>query len=189
MKQTIIIIFVAIIILILFIALFKKNKKFNIPFIKVWIDHVVYTRMFIVSSLNNLENLGVVTKRLLRNQDDISYFFKKKYGSHVAELVSKLLKEHIMIANDLVNNIKNKKDYKIDMEKWKQNAKKIAEALHSLNKSVSINSWYSMMNQHLDLTADELLYNYNKDWLNDLETFDKIKDQAVLMATHLCKII
>lgn len=46
---------------------------------KLWMDHVLWTRSFIVSDLDSLEDKGPVLERLLKNQDDIGSSIKPYY--------------------------------------------------------------------------------------------------------------
>ena len=69
---------------------------------KLWEDHIVYTRNFVISALAGLDDMGPVTDRLLRNQDDIGNAIKPYYGDAAGAKLAGLLREHIMIAADIV---------------------------------------------------------------------------------------
>lgn len=47
---------------------------------KLWIDHVSWTRSYIISALASLEDKDDVAQRLLKNQDDIGNSIKPIYG-------------------------------------------------------------------------------------------------------------
>ena len=47
---------------------------------KLWIDHVMWTRMFIVSAVAGLPDQQVTTERLLQNQADIGNAVAGFYG-------------------------------------------------------------------------------------------------------------
>lgn len=47
---------------------------------KLWIDHVLWTRNYIVSDLSALKYKDVVLERLLKNQDAIGNSIKPFYG-------------------------------------------------------------------------------------------------------------
>src|SRR5678809_947616 len=69
---------------------------------KLWEDHVTYTRNFIISALAGLEDTPKITERLLRNQDDIGDAIKPYYGEKAGKKLAGLLREHILIAADIV---------------------------------------------------------------------------------------
>ena len=47
---------------------------------KLWEEHIVYTRNFIISALAGLDDTATVADRLLRNQDDLGAAIKPFYG-------------------------------------------------------------------------------------------------------------
>ncbi len=52
---------------------------------KLWEEHIVYTRDFIISALGGLEDTGTAAERLLRNQDDMGNAIKPIYGERQAK--------------------------------------------------------------------------------------------------------
>src|SRR5512136_2503853 len=73
---------------------------------QLWEEHIVYTRGFIVSSVAGLEDTGKAAERLLRNQDDIGNAVKPFYGEEAGKKLAALLRDHILIAADIVNAAK-----------------------------------------------------------------------------------
>ena len=69
---------------------------------QLWEDHIVWTRMVIVSVADDLPDLPTAVDRLLRNQDDIGDAIKPFYGDAAGEELSRLLREHITGAADLL---------------------------------------------------------------------------------------
>src|SRR5262249_39736423 len=80
----------------------KNITQLHLGMRKLWEDHIVYTRNFIISAIANLEDKDAVTKRLLQNQDDIGNAIKPYYGEEAGNALIKLLREHILIAADVV---------------------------------------------------------------------------------------
>ena len=58
---------------------------------QLWIDHVSWTRNFIVSDIASLEDKNIVLERLLKNQDDIGNSIKPYYGEDAGNKLSALL--------------------------------------------------------------------------------------------------
>lgn len=57
---------------------------------KVWIDHVTWTRSFIVSDLASLDDKSDVLERLLKNQEDIGNSIKSYYGEEAGNKLTTL---------------------------------------------------------------------------------------------------
>ncbi len=93
---------------------------------KLWIDHVTWTRSFIVSDLASLDDKSDVLERLLKNQEDIGNSIKPYYGEEAGNKLTTLLKGHIELAGQVTDAAKN--NNKDDLEKynklWYENAEK-----------------------------------------------------------------
>ena len=104
---------------------------------KLWEDHIEYTRNFIISALAGLEDTNKVAERLLRNQDDIGDAIKPFYGDEAGKKLSGLLRDHILIAADIVKAAKasNNAGVEAGEKKWHANADDIAAFLAGANPS------------------------------------------------------
>ena len=69
---------------------------------KLWSDHVIWTREYIVAAVAGTPDAGAAAERLLTNQEDIGAAVAGFYGQAAGDRLTELLKEHIMIAVDLV---------------------------------------------------------------------------------------
>ncbi len=165
-----------------------KNQitLFNI-FRKLWVEHVLWTRSFIISTAANLEDLDIVTERLLRNPTDFALAFRNFYGVNKARVLESLLRDHLLIAASLVNNIKNNNAEAVfeDRKKWQQNADEIAAFLGEINPHWSSRQFRSMFYDHLKMTEDEAVYRLNGKYGSDTAIFDSIQAQAFQMADFM----
>src|SRR5437870_4201417 len=73
---------------------------------KLWEDHVTWTRLFIVSAAAGLPDKDATTQRLLQNQSDIGNAVAEFYGRDAGNKLTALLKDHILIAADIVTAAK-----------------------------------------------------------------------------------
>lgn len=73
---------------------------------KVWIDHTIWTRSYIVSAVSNRPDQKDVLDRLLRNQQDMGNVIKPYYGEAAGNKLADLLREHILIAVKIVDAAK-----------------------------------------------------------------------------------
>jgi hypothetical protein len=155
---------------------------------KLWDDHVVWTRLFIVSTLGGLPDSAATTARLLQNQTDIGNAIKPFYGEAAGTKLTALLKEHILIAADIVKAAKAGDISKLDASKarWTSNADDIAAFLSGANpKNWPAADMKEMMHDHLSLTTSELEARLKKDWIADVAAYDKVDEQIQKMADML----
>ena len=153
-------------------------------FRKLWEEHVMWTRSFIISTAANLGDLPYITQRLLRNPGDFAAVLQKYYGEEKASKFGQLLTDHLKIAADLVNDSKagNTAAADIAREKWYQNADEIAVFLSSINPFWSRRMWQSMLYNHLKLTETEAGMRLNGQYASDVALYDEIESQALDMA-------
>jgi hypothetical protein len=92
---------------------------------KLWEDHITYTRNYIISALAGLPDEQAVAERLLRNQDDIGNAIQPYYGDEAGTKLAALLRDHILIATEVVKAAKagDKAQLVAAQEKWSPTAK------------------------------------------------------------------
>lgn len=155
---------------------------------KLWEDHVTWTRLFIVSALADLPDKAVTTERLLQNQVDIGNAIKPYYGDAAGNKLSALLKDHILIAADIVTAAKGGQTAKVESSKvrWVTNADEISAFLSGANpRHWPAADMKTMMREHLDLTTAELMARLDKDWSGDIAAYEKVHAQILHMADML----
>ena len=155
---------------------------------RLWDDHVVWTRLFIISTLSDLPDAPATTERLLQNQTDIGNAIKPFYGEAAGTKLTGLLREHILIAADIVKGAKAGDTGKVvaAKTKWNANADEIAVFLSGANpQNWPAADMKSMMREHLAATTTELEMRLKKDWKGDVAAFDRVEDQIMHMADML----
>ena len=155
---------------------------------KLWEDHITWTRMFIVSVIAELPDADAAAGRLLANQDHIGDAIKPFFGEKAGERLSSLLREHILIAADLVAAAKQGDEAAVEEAnaRWHRNANDIADFLHAANpRNWPRAEMRSMMADHLDLTLAEATARLTADWDGDVKAYDRIHRQILHMADML----
>lgn len=154
---------------------------------KLWSQHVYWTRMFIISTAEELQDLKYVTDRLLENPEDFALVLRNYLGAEAAEKFKKLLTAHLEIAGDLVNADKDMNSAKADVlrKKWHKNAEEIAIFLSDINPFWNRLKWQRMMFSHLDMTEKEAGFRLKKEYPKDIEMFDSIEKEALEMADYM----
>lgn|SRR5574341_124127 len=166
----------------------SKSVAFQKAMSKLWEDHILWTRQFIVSTLANLPDKDAATQRLLQNQTDIGNAIKPYYGDAAGEKLSSLLKDHILIAADVVAAAKAGDKAKLEEanKRWFANADEIAGFLSGANpKNWMPEEMKSMMHDHLNLTTAEVVARLQKDWAADISAYEKVHEQILKMADML----
>ncbi len=150
----------------------------------LWEQHVLWTRMVIISIVFDLPDADLVTNRLLQNPTDFENVLKIYYGSTGAARFAELLKSHLVIAAQLVKAAKaGDNKAAADAEKrWYANADEIAAYLGSINPYWSQADWRTMLYEHLALTKAEAVDMLGKNYSASIATYDKIEKQALAMA-------
>ncbi|HEY8165400.1 MAG TPA: hypothetical protein VIF83_07575 [Gemmatimonadaceae bacterium] len=154
---------------------------------KLWSDHVIWTRQYIVSAIAGDPSAQAASQRLLKNQEDIGNAVAQYYGSAAGAKLTDLLKQHILIAVDLVTAAKAGDAAKqADADKrWHDNAADIATFLSGANPNWPRQTLLDMLNQHLALTTQEAVARLQQKWSDDTVAFDRIFSQAMQMADAL----
>ncbi len=154
---------------------------------QLWEDHIVYTRSFITSAVAGLDDTGIVAERLLRNQDDIGNAIKPFYGEAAGTKLSALLREHILIAADIVKAAKTGDNDGVakGQKRWTENADEIAVFLSGANPNWPVQTLKNMLYVHLALTTTEVVSRLKKDWASDIEAYDKGHAHMLMFADVL----
>jgi len=155
---------------------------------KLWEDHITWTRVFIISAAAGLPDRDAATQRLLQNQTDIGNAIKPYYGAAAGDQLTALLRDHILIAADVVAAAKANDQAKLaDANKrWLANADQIADFLSKANpKDWPAGEMRSMMHDHLKLTTDEAVARLHGDWAADVRAYDEVHRQILHMADML----
>lgn len=155
---------------------------------RLWEDHITWTRLVIVSTAAGLPDLDATTHRLLQNQTDIGNAIKPYYGEAAGEKLTTLLKEHIMLAAELVAAAKAGETAKMSDAngRWKTNADAIAVFLSGANpKHWPQAEMEQMMREHLSVTTAEVQARLKGDWTADIAAYDRVHEQILAMADML----
>ena len=155
---------------------------------KLWEDHITWTRLVIVSLANDLPDTQPTVDRLLQNQVDIGDAIKPFYGEAAGDQLTALLKDHILIAAEIILAAKAGDTVAQNdaIARWYANADAIAEFLHSANpENWPLDEMKAMMREHLDLTLQEAVAYLTGDHTGSIATYDQIHLQALAMADML----
>lgn len=162
----------------------SKVAELRIAQHHLWVEHVVWTRQYIVTAVADAPDAQIAAERLLKNQEEIGDAIKPVYGEEAGNRLTALLKDHIVIAVDLLDAAKAGDDQSLAEaeQRWQANADDIATFLSEANPNWPKEAMVSMLNEHLTLTKSEAVARLTGDYLEDAEAFDAIVKHAESMA-------
>lgn len=155
---------------------------------KLWEDHIIWTRQVIVSLFAGLPDLNFALDRLLQNQADIGNAIKPFYGNAAGNQLTALLRQHILIAADLLIAAKtgNTTAFNDANTRWYANGNEIAVFLNGANpKYWPLDEAKSLMKVHMDTTLAEAVARLTGDWAGDVAAFDAVHRHILMMADFL----
>jgi hypothetical protein len=155
---------------------------------RLWADHVIWTRQYIVAAVADAPDAEAAAGRLLKNQEDIGGAIVPFYGEAAGAALTDLLKQHIMIAVDLVDAAKKGDDPRFQTKdaEWTANAEQIADLLSGANPD----NWpkkdvVDLLGLHLSLTKQEAVARLQQDWAADVDAFDQIFTEILTLSDTL----
>jgi hypothetical protein len=165
-----------------------KTVAFHDEMRRLWEDHVTWTRLAIISLTGDTPDTEASVGRLLQNQTDIGNAIMPFYGEAAGEALTQLLREHILIAADIIAAAKAGDGAAVAeaQSRWTANADEIAAFLAAANpRAWDLDEMKDMLHEHLRLTTDEALARLHGDWEADVAAYDEIHLQALHMADML----
>ncbi|MGH9280085.1 MAG: glycosyltransferase [Acidimicrobiales bacterium] len=154
---------------------------------RLWTDHAIWTRQYIVAAVAGTPDAKAAAARLLRNQEDIGNAIVPYYGEDAGAALTKYLKEHILIAVDLVAAAKDGNNVRFGIydRKWTRNARSIATFLSRANPYWSRKDVMDLLELHLQLTKGEAVARLEGNWDADVDAFDEILTEMLTLSDAL----
>ncbi len=152
-------------------------------------DHTVYTRLYIVSAFADLSDAQAIAGRLLRNQEDIGSAIVPYYGKDAGKKLTELLRQHIVIAVDVVAAAKSGDQNKFmeSDKKWIANADDIAAFLSSANPNWPMKDAADLLHLHLQLIREFVTARLGKNYEEDIKKLDEYFTEGMLIADTLAE--
>jgi len=166
----------------------QKSVALHANMRQLWEDHIMWTRLAIISLEGGTPDTGATVARLLRNQVDIGNAVKPFYGAKAGAALTRELKSHILIAADVIAAAKADDEAKLAdaQARWIRNADQIATLLHGVNP----HHWplavlEDEMHMHLKLTTDEAVAHLQGKWNADVASYDRVQHHILHMSDML----
>jgi hypothetical protein len=155
---------------------------------KLWEDHIVWTRLAIISLTTDSPDTEATVGRLLANQTHIGDAVKPFYGNAAGNELTRQLRLHILIAADVVAAARAGDEEALAeaLARWQSNADDIAAVLNSVNPRYwPLATMKAEMRRHLDLTTQEAVARLQGNWSADVAAYDEIHEHILHMSDLL----
>jgi hypothetical protein len=169
-------------------TLTRKHVALREAMRQLWEDHIVWTRLTIISLTTGSPDTEATVGRLLKNQTHIGNAVKPFYGKAAGNKLTAELRKHILIAADLIAAAKAGDEAKLAEEQanWAKNADDIAAVLASVNpRFFKLSVLKAEMRMHLKLTTEEAVARLQGKWAADVAAYDKIHRHILHMSDYL----
>lgn len=171
-----------------------RVTQFNSPvfctlrtiFRKLWMDYVVWTNRYIISSVVHPEDLKFIKDRLNTNQEEFGSILTTYYGKNTGEAFTKLLKEQLDLLFTIIASLKSHEKGKFtqETERYLENIKGLAKFLNDINKYLIADDIIKLLNENLELTVKLINAILKKNWSEEITTFDTVMENSSLIADN-----
>lgn len=164
-----------------------QARSLRLAMRRLWSDHVIWTRQYVVAAIDDRPEAGAAATRLLKNQDDLGAAVASFYGDAAGTQLTDLLKQHITIAVEIIDAAKKKDSVRFGTANsaWDRNADEIAGLLSSANPNWPRADVRDLLMQHLNLTRDEVTAHLKRRRAADVKAFDLIQTEILTVADVL----
>ena len=154
-----------------------------------WLNHVYWTRMYLMSAVADNADQQAVEERLLETADEITDVFARYLPIATTRQLRNLLTEHIEIAGQIIQALKakNMSDYDALVKEGYRNANQMAALFASHNPYFESRETRNMLLNHLDLTREEIEQQVNGEYEQSIDVFRDVEQQALAMADYFAR--
>jgi len=162
-----------------------------LTFRELWEEHISWTRMAIEALVFNQPNTNETVARLLRNADDMGKTLMGIYGPKVGSMFADLIRNHLVVAADLVKAaIAGDQAKFADLDKkWTENGIAIATFLSRVNPYINFEEFRDLFLQHLEQTKNDVSLMIKKEYKMDIEQYDEMQRHIREIADYMTEAI
>lgn len=155
----------------------------------LWLQLVLWTRLFLISTITELGNLDAVSKRLNRIPSDFYYKLQLFFGTVNAERFADLLTQHITILKDIAIALKDGNTEAVDANTalLYQNADEISDFLATMNPYWDKGEWQNLLYQYIKLQLESMVAILAGDYEKDIAIYDRLEDHVLILADYMAR--
>lgn len=148
-------------------------------------QYSLWTRFYIISKVENLEDLEVVTNRLYEVPIDLSNVLRIYYDAGSVQEFENLMREQITLTIQIIGEIKEAKSFVDTIARWRENANQIVNLLTGLNPYWDKGTLQNLFYNHLDMMVFETQKRINKQYAADVYEYNFIEYHTLMFADFL----
>jgi len=156
----------------------------------LWEYQVIWTRSYIVSVMSDLDDVSVIEEKLIKNQELGGEAIKPYYGNMFGNILAGLLRQHAVIATEIISATKsgNIEELKKAKKKGRANANRLAFFL-SLSRNPLFNkqTLKDLFYKYLDYLEMQAELGIKKDATAEIKAYDDALEQALKIADLLAE--
>lgn len=153
-------------------------------FRNLWMEYMTWTRNYIVSAVADLNDKQYIVQKLLEIADGFGNAFKRIYNNEAGERFKNLLKDHIILGIDIVDNtIAGNQEKVEELKKLKDaNVEAIALMLSGLSKYFDYTTIKSLFQEKSNLLSELLQKRISQQYSEELSVYNLLTQQASKLA-------
>jgi hypothetical protein len=154
----------------------KSSYAFAQHMQRVWTDHAIWTRNFIVAAVDERPEVTEAAARWLRCGDEFGTTLDEYYSRRTARRVAKLLQRHVTVAIDLVEAARHGDRTKYgDIDSvWASNGEEFVDELCARNLSWAREELVFKWDLVRSLTRRDLAARLEPNFDHDVDLFDQL---------------
>jgi hypothetical protein len=159
----------------------EKEQELNQYLRKLWAEHAFWTRQYVVAYLNGSTDVNDVTKRLLKNQEQIGRSLGMWYDEKNGAKIGDLLKVQLISFGDMLNGMisKDKNMSVISEKKWHDNTEKLVDFLVEINNKWNRTELAQHFKRYNEMITNMSINRLRKKHGEEIASFDKAYTNAV----------
>ena len=161
--------------------------NFLINLRNLWLDLAIWTRNYMVSILSDYGNADAVGARLYRIPIDFYNRLQVIFGAQRTQGLVTLLSQHVALMMEATLNMKTRDNDALNKntQLLYQNANDLANYLVGLNPYWTVIQWNTLLDQFINMTLQELVALASRDFVRDIDIFDRITYYTVFLADYM----
>jgi hypothetical protein len=165
----------------------QNETKLNQDFRKAWVHLVFWTRMYLLSVVDNLEDRAVVAERVKKIPQEMIDIFKSNNPSSVTDPLRQSMNDFVGDTTGLMDAVKEGDVEKADQMEAKINLDiaQLASAFNNLSSAYANADVQKMLKEYLALTKQEIEARMTSDFEKDVRTVDELEASALRTADYL----
>ena len=154
-------------------------------------EQILWTRTVILCIVDDLPGKDQAMKRLIQNQVDRGNIMKFFYGENAGNEYIELLKFNVSMQAEIIKQAKigNTNALNATIEVWNTNNQEIYLFLRKANPNWALAEMTGLINNHNNLTMQEVVQRLKKNYEEDVIVYDKIHTEILKISDMLAEDI